>query len=339
MIQPESLRHTADEMLSGLHAGEELKRRMLFEAHAVEQLPQVADEMLAGLTKTPALRHRILVAYERKARTARRMEPVRVSHITFSRMAPVMSMALVLIFVIGVGAFGGLNFGADTPVPQLEAAISSYASGTTAVDGVPDYVSLFAGEAANPPLVCINGRYYRMMSEPSAVSAALLDSALAEVQTYTEEPSLATPAGISSNVVSAGTPIYSISGLSSKTAVAAEVNGAMRLFQRVSYAGSATLGTEMFQDTMNVVGQVAALELSGVGVVTDESVANDVLMYMLTEFASYAGADAPETSQSLTIYLTNGLTLQLLIENDVFYGCGAWSCPGFVESFRSEMNQ
>ena len=78
MIQLESLRQTADEMLSGIHVGEELKRRVLFEAQAVEKLPQVADEMLSGLTKTPALRHRILVAYERRTRTGRRMEPVRV---------------------------------------------------------------------------------------------------------------------------------------------------------------------------------------------------------------------------------------------------------------------
>ena len=41
MIQLESLRQTADEMLSGIHAGEELKRRVLFEAQAVEKLPQV----------------------------------------------------------------------------------------------------------------------------------------------------------------------------------------------------------------------------------------------------------------------------------------------------------
>lgn len=338
MIQLESLRQTADEMLSGIHAGEELKRRVLFEAQAVEKLPQVADEMLSGLTKTPALRHRILVAYERRTRTGRRMEPVRVSHITFARMAPVMSMALVLILVIGMGAFGGLSSGGVT-VNAPMAGISSYASGTAATDGVPEFVSLFAGESANPPLICINGRYYRMMTAPSAVSSALLDSPLAEVQTYTEEPSLASPAGIFSNVVKTGTPIYTIAGLSSKTAVAAEVDGAMRLFQRVSYAGSATLGTEMFQDTMNVVGQVAALELSGVGVITDEAVANDVLMYMLTEFATYAGADAADATQSLTIYLDNGLTLQLLVQDDVCYGCGAWSCPGFTESFRAEMAQ
>ena len=146
MIQLESLRQTADEMLSGIHAGEELKRRVLFEAQAVEKLPQVADEMLSGLTKTPALRHRILVAYERRTRTGRRMEPVRVSHITFARMAPVMSMALVLILVIGMGAFGGLSSDGVTAscrdvwvqdLPYL-ASVASPESG----ESVPNYYSV-----------------------------------------------------------------------------------------------------------------------------------------------------------------------------------------------------
>ena len=68
-------------------------------------------------------------------------------------------------------------------------------------DGVPEFMSLFAGEDANPPLLCINGRYYRMMSEQTAVPAALLNSPLAEVQSYSAGSTLMNPAGIASNTL------------------------------------------------------------------------------------------------------------------------------------------
>ena len=318
MMEVDSLRRTADEMLSGVTAGEDMKRRIQFAARGVEALPEVAGEMLAGIEKTPALRHRILLAYDRRRRSMRRMEPARVARLTFGRLAPALSMALAFVMLLGVGIFGGSSQPAD---------------------GVPEFMSLFAGEDANPPLLCINGRYYRMMSAQTSVPASLLDSPLAEVQSYSAGSALTNPAGIASNTVAAGTQIYSITGLSSKTAVAAEVDGVTRLFQRVSYAGSSTLGSEMFQDTMDVLGQVAALELSGVGVVTDESAANEVLMYMLSEFASFTGADTDlgAAQQSLTIYLSNGLALQLMVDGDVFSACGSWSCEGFTDTFRAEM--
>lgn len=336
MMEADSLRRTADEMLSGLTAGEDMKRRIQFSARGVEALQEVAGEMLAGIEKTPALRHRILLAYDRTRRSMRRMEPARVARLTFGRLAPALSMALAFVMLVGVSIFGG---GGNQPAALQQLGISSYASGSMSADGVPEFMSLFAGEDANPPLLCINGRYYRMMSAQTSVPAALLDSPLAEVQSYAAGSALTNPAGISSNTVAAGTQIYAITGLSSKTAVAAEVDGVTRLFQRVSYAGSSTLGNEMFQDTMDVIGQVAALELSGVGVVTDESAANEVLMYMLTEFASFNGADADlgAAQQSLTIYLSNGLALQLMVDGDVFSACGAWSCEGFTDTFRAEM--
>lgn len=333
MIDVDSLRRTADEMLSGLEAGETMKRRIEFKATAAQQLSSVADEMLSGMHAGPALRHRILVKYERKVRQTRRWRPPVVQRKPL--WMPALSMAMVLALMVGFGIYAGGGSQAQLPGSGL----TTFASGTLSQSGVPEFASLFAGETANPPLVSINGRYYRMMTSPAAVPAELLDSTLAEVQTFTEEPSLSAPAGIFSNVVPTGGQIYGVAGLSSKTAVAAEVGGAMRLFQRIGYAGSATLGNELFQDTLDVQGQVAALELSGVGVITDEEVANEVIIYMLNEFATFAGTDTVEAGQALTIYLHNGLTLQLLVDGDVLYGCGAWACPGFEDAFRAEMNK
>ena len=176
MMEVDSLRRTADEMLSGVTAGEDMKRRIRFSARGVEALPEVAGEMLAGIEKTPALRHRILLEYDRRRRSMRRMEPARVARLTFGRLAPALSMALAFVMLLGVGIFGG----SSQPAALPGTGISSYASGSMSADGVPEFMSLFAGEDANPPLLCINGRYYRMMSEQTAVPAALLNSPLAE---------------------------------------------------------------------------------------------------------------------------------------------------------------
>ena len=332
MIDVESLRPTADEMLSGLSAGEAMKRRIILQADATERIACVAEEMLSGMHAGAALRHRILVRYERRRNAAR--AKAEASRSRNARLRPAAGMAFALALMIGLGVF--FADGHDVTLPDK--GLSSFASGTLTQTGVPQFVSLFAGESANPPLVSINGRYYRMMTSPSAVPESLLDGTLAEVQTYMAEPSLGATAGIFSNIAQTGAQVYAIAGLSSKTAVAVEVDGAIRLFQRVGYAGSTTLGTELFQDTLDVQGQVAALELSGVGVITDEEVANEVLVYMLTEFATFAGSDMPNAEQALTIYLQNGLTLQLLVEDGVFYGCGAWACPEFEEAFRAEMD-
>lgn len=60
MIDVESLRPTADEMLSGLSAGEAMKRRIILQADATERIACVAEEMLSGMHAGAALRHRIM---------------------------------------------------------------------------------------------------------------------------------------------------------------------------------------------------------------------------------------------------------------------------------------
>lgn len=340
MIDVEMLKPTADEMLSGLSTGEATRQKILFKASAVQQLSSVTGEMLGGLHATPALRHRILVKADRQHQarqaTAARREPAPRKGFA-ARLTPAVGMALVLALMIGLG----LNYGADSslftdPAPQYAATDlgSGMAGGGGGTGSVPQYRSLFEGEGANPPLIGVHGRYYRMLSVP--VSSDVVGTPIAEVQDFTSEPSLAATVGVVSNVAKAGTQIYAVDGVSQKTACIAEVDGRLRLFQRVGYAANTFLGNEQFEDILDVSGRVAALELSGVGVITDERVAND-LIYTLTEFAIYGGSDVPDSGQALTIYLTNGLSLQLTCQDDTLGGCGAWVCPEFFEAFEAEL--
>ncbi|MCL1964506.1 MAG: hypothetical protein FWF69_05535 [Firmicutes bacterium] len=336
MIDVEMLRPTADEMLSGLTAGEAMRRRLLFQAEAMERLPGVANEMLAGLTVTPALRHRILVKAKRHsvALEPSYSVPARRAHPGFQRLIPAVGMALVMVLMIGLGAFYGGN---DTLfVENGQEMIAGSAGAQPGGSGVPRFRSLFAGQGANPPLIGINGRYYRMLNTPLSVSSALIDREFADVDKSSDEPSLLSKVGVVSNIVPIGAKVYAIQNISTKTLCAAEVEGSMRLFQRVSYASMGALDNESFDDTLDVSGLVAALELSGVGVITNDVDAND-LIFLLSENAIYTGGELSESDQALTIYLQNGLSLQLLVQEDVFGGCGTWVCPEFFTEFEAAL--
>ena len=338
MIDVENLRATADEMLSGLHAGESMRNRIELQSSSLSNLPSVANEMLGGLKADSALRHRILLSAQRQARAQEAAERSAVIHTPPRRFAPVaaLAMAFVLVFTLGI-FYGDSAFTRSTPL--LNDGIQMYASEASESGEVSRYRSLFAGEDANPPLVLVNGRYYRMLESPAVVPSTLLDSAFTQVQTSLEDFGEAGALGVFSNVATSGARIYSISGLSTKTAVVAEVNGDLRLFQRVGYNGSTLVGeAESFEDTLDVMDQVAALELSGVGVVSDASAANE-LIYMLTEgdFTAWHSGDVGEITDGLTIYLNNGLSLQLGISDHILTACGAWSCPEFYSAYEAAM--
>ena len=213
MIEVENLRSTADEMLSGLHAPPGMAQRLRLQAGALDNLPQIAGEMLGSLQAGPALRHRILVAADRARHPFRLLAPAcprkRAAHPGLLRLTPALGMAVLLVIMLGVGSlYGGTVPG--SPSNELE----SYAAGPVqTLSDVSQFRSLFAGEGANPPLLAINGRYYRMLTTPLAVSSSLVGAPIADVQTYTDEPSLSTRVGVVSNVVAERSQVYEVTGL------------------------------------------------------------------------------------------------------------------------------
>lgn len=337
MIDVETLRETADEMLSGLVAGEAARKAIRFKASALSEFPAITTQMLGGLAATPALRHRILLAAQRQT-AAKAPVARRTGYPAFARRTPAFGMALALTLMIAIGYVYGSKPQLFPQNAGVETGMDTYAAGSPTTVGIPQYRSLFAGEGANPPLIGINGRYYRMLASPLSVPAENKGSPIADVQDYTDEPSLASVVGIISNVAAVGTPVYEVEGISLKTACLAEVDGVLRLFQRVSYAGSAMIGNEMLEDTLNIRGQVKALELSGVGIIQDQLIA-DELMYMLYEFGNYSGSEMPSSEQALTIYLKNGLSLQLQVQDDLLGACGSWACPEFFQQFREDVEK
>ena len=306
----ERLAPTADEMLSGLHADETMKRRILFAAREEKKQPVIMPRLVPALC-CAALAVACIGVF------APRLNQAAVNAAA--------SPAPVSIDTIAAGD-------GQTMTMTKMADVSGTAR-VRAAGGSSD--SLFASTSGDIPLVAVNGAVYRMLSTPANVQSSLLGDAVGTVSTTTDEPSLADDdamAGGLSNVADAGQTIYTISGLDANTAVACEVGGSMRLFQRVSYAGKGP-GGQGLEDTFSVRGQAAELTLSGVGTLTGDA-ANDAVAVLL-DHATLKSADMSAKKQTLTVTLTNGLKLQLGVSGDTVSACGGWSCPEFFEAFES----
>lgn len=315
----------------------------------LEQLPAIANEMLGGLHAGSALKERVYVAAKEQAvRKAWWALPA-------VRAGAALACAALLLVVGGArllngqegvnglptvqtGRLGATSMPSDVgPGMLMGAADLPDGSIQLSAPDAPAYQSIFAsGSGGNYPLVGLNGRAYRMIS--GSVSESRLGGSLGTVALYTDEPSLASGtdwSGALSNAALEGATVYEVSGVSDKTVVAAEVDGKMRAFQRVAYAGYGA-GGDSLENTLDVRGSVSSLTLSGVGEITDSAKANELIGVLLDKATTYSD-DYSSSKQSLLIHLDNGLTLQMNVSGEVLYACGGWSCPEFFEAFQSAL--
>lgn len=301
-------------------------------------LPNIAEE--TGLNADEQLKRKILRAAREKEAPRRAFAP---------RLAAALCAVAVLI---GVGAFALPRLRDNGPVATQTPLIESHPAGSlnigekTAMDVPagsitirssknPSYRSIWAPmSGGNFPLIGVNGRYYRLLTNPTSISGSLLGQSLGTVDTFTSEPALAGKNGICSNVVAQGETVYAVSGMNGAMA-AANVNGQMRVFQRVSFGDNARVGKESLADTLKASNAVA-LELSGVGTVNDPAAAQR-LVSILVNNASFLRAGGSETNQALLIQLRNGIVLQMAVNGERLIACGTWACPEFFDAFQEAM--
>jgi len=313
----------------------------VFDSKSLDQSKPIADEMLGSLHADEAMRPKI----KRAAAAGKTRKPA-------VRFAPAICCAALALCCAGVWA--KTRYVTDEPdvlpepvmVSTIAAGEGAAFDGATLVADLNDNVmmrkavgsdTLFAEGGGDVPVVTVGSAVYQMLKTPKDIGSSLLGEAVGSVALFDEQPSLASPkemnAGLS-NVVQQGTEIYSIRGLPKTTAVAAEVDGSMRVFQRVSYAGRGPAGDSM-EETFSVRGKVKEAELSGVGTIKGEK-ANEVIAVLL-DGAVLKSADLAARRQTLTVTLDSGLKLQLGVSGDTVCGCGGWSCPEFFEAFRAAL--
>lgn len=318
----DNLQETAEEMLGGLHASQELKSEILRDA----------QKMMNGekaVRNTPW--------EQKKTRRSSGAQALRT----------VGALACLAVFALGLlmGVPNLLGRRDNEPLIAVQTGGEGLPAGgkSQALDmpkgnivisqrEKPGYRGVWeTASGANFPLIGVDGRYYRMMSSPASLGSDLTGSPLGTVDTYTSEPALVS-GGIVSNAVPQGETVYAVRGMDG-AAVAAQVNGAMRVFQRVSFGSSALQGGESLASTLGA-SPVIALELTGVGTVTDPAAAQQLYSILLAN-AQLTRAGAGETGTSLLIGLQNGLVLQMSVREEILMACGTWSCPEFFEAFTA----
>ena len=309
----------------------------------LNQLHDIADRQLAGVVADDQLKARIL---ERaKPRPVMAWRPMLAGATAFALCVAVALWAFPTASddqpptpTASAVLFSGSAGGEDPVDRPLVRSLDIPNGSVTITDGTsaPSYRSIFEPEQnGNFPLVLVDGAAYRLLTTPSSVGDSLLGDSLGEVTEFTLEPALSN-GGTVSNVVSAGETIYAIDGMQSAM-VAANVNGVRRVFQRVSFAGKAIVGSESLEDALVSANRVTALELSDVGAIDDAQEAQS-LMQTLLDNASFSNASASGSGrQSLLIHLDNGLILQTIVGDDCISSCGTWSCPDFFEAFNTAL--
>ncbi len=302
-----------------------------------EDLRQAADEMLGGLTAPRQTLQHIL--HPEKVRRP-------YQQFRFKRLA---SASLALLLVAGVGYSMTLPRKAKTNGIETMAAgqlpdnisVSALAVPRGSItlkagSSAPGYLGLWAaGSGANFPMVAADGRYYRLLTNPTAIDADMLGSSLGSVAVFTAEPALENASStVVSNIVAQGTEVYSVRGMDN-AAVAAMVDGNLRVFQRVSFSGSGLIGSENLASTLGK-GKVVALQLSGVGTVTDPQTV-DMLMGLLKNTAIYKGSSARSGQQALLIQYDNHIVLQMTVRDNDLIACGTYNCADFISAFASSV--
>lgn len=310
----------------------------------LNQLPEVVDRQLGGLEADARLLARIKINAAEGEKQRYRTGP---------RFQVVLAACCALVLCIG-GVCWAMNPGETSLLPANENnPIDSYAAGSTVITTAPPAVgdlpegaitmsgagarsgsSLFAtGQGNSFPLITVGGATYRMLTYPDGISSALLGSELGLVNEFNLEPALGS-GDIVSNAANPGAPVYAISGMKGAM-VAANVGGSLRVFQRVSYSGTATIGGESLGDTLCKPSHVRWISLNGTTVSGAQA---QELMQILLDDADFHSTGTSGKG-SLQIGMDNGLTLQLLVGDDTVSACGTWSCPGFFEAFTEVTGQ
>ena len=300
-----------------------------------EQFRQIADEALGGLVATQGLFNRAKTRTNGQGMKAKGLPARRVLALAMSLFVLVAGTALILprlqqnrIHTVGTLTAGEnqadtLSEKADLPRGSLQLSKSQGPK-----------QGIWEGSGfSNFPLLRLEGRYYRMLTNPSDVSS-LADANMGQIAVFTTEPALDGGSGALSNIAPKGAIIYSFSGMG-RSALAAQVNGQARLFQRVSFAGNALLGGETLKDTLPQ--GVIALQLSDVGTITDRDTVN-ALMNTLYSAAEYQGNETISGSQTLLLDYGNGIVFQMNVNGDSLSACGTWFCPEFIEQFMAAVN-
>ena len=342
------LRAAAEEGFSGLHAGEQLRRSVLSAAQKEPARRRMPARALAPVLCAAALavvgfsvfRPRLSAPAGKQASEP---DPVELEGEAGQAYAfgteeadTAYEEAYEEIFEaaeddLGVASLGALQAGAGEEESAAQPRALSPLQAAVSLDEEEAAPGVFSAGEREIPVILARGAAYRMLEGPFAPEPEQLGEALFTVGEYTETPSLLVGQDrVVSNVCPAGEAVRPLAAYPQEAVLACRVDGTLRLFQRVSYAGLGTAGDPL-EKTLPVRGRTARLELVGRG--TLDGAAARAAADLLLDTAQKAAEDAVAADGAVIFTTDDGLQLQMNLSGDLLTACGAWSCPAFLAAF------
>lgn len=213
---------------------------------------------------------------------------------------------------------------ASTKVGTSNRKVSSNPDGGIFADRMPGAEA----KAENPYLiVCNDGKFYRLTDDLFAENELALSGSSVGKTAFKAGYSDVTgnANGNGSTCLPEGTALYTIEGMNSAF-LAARVESGILVFQRISAENIGLLAGETLNDVIPSFDRVVAIDFSDRDSITDR---NEILEIgsLLKEYAIPEDTTAGNGGEKMILNLDNGMRYQLTLDGGRICGCGTWLCP------------
>ncbi len=310
-LEKDTFRMITNEALGGLHAGKEMKERILEAATHPEKRSRTSGRIPAF-----AFSAAVMVICMVLALPLLMKKPVEKA-VTVSEPRTKTAVGSLKISSIAAGDHKKAE---ESPEAELDAVM---------MERPQVEETLFDLRDGKPGMILANGRYYALLK--GSLDAGQMGETILTVEDSVEDIALrpaVSGSEVISDVVPAGAKIRTLAGISEGTAVACEVDGKPRIFERVSYAAVGPVG-ETFEQTFSVADKIVSLEIPG-----EVLLMGDKAKEAIRIAYSHAQLDAQDKlagDTRIIVTLENGISLQLTTNGTQLIGCGAWNCPEFFK--------
>lgn len=183
-------------------------------------------------------------------------------------------------------------------------------------------------DASEPQIVVLDGCIYRLIDHLFSPEQLKLSSTAGILSVRDSFSSLSEGNISGSTFLNADTEVYFVDGMN-HAFVAAEYQGNMCVFQRVSLNHHGLLNNESIESILPDASHVISLEIPEKGSITDSDIIHQ-LISILSENAIPESNDSLNSGEFMILNLDNGLQYQFTLNQQRVSFCGTWLCPEFI---------
>lgn len=317
-----------------------------------EELKTVSDEVLAGLSATEDLKKKILYRAANQLLEKEDGKKQTKKNANWLKAVPALCCCLALIVcgAVLIPKIGANNRTAGTDFPEIK----DIAAGNYVVSTEMPIIASTKVNTGSRKIISEAGDGFFMNRVPgdqtsgqNSLQAISLDGRIYRLTSFqydTDMPGLI-PVGeikysadyqellrndkeTGSTFLQPGTVLYTVDGMNGAFVIA-EYNGALIAFQRVSLENRGVLHGEQLTDLIPSFDHVISIGIDGKTVTDPEVIAE--IGRILKEYSVLEDNGAVSSGNKMLLELDNGMICQLILDGERICGCGTWTCVEFFE--------